>query len=506
MNHLAVAPILLPVFTALLMLMPWTDKNLLVQRSLTLFSSAALIVISVALLLISRSETLIYVLGNWHPPFGIMLLVDPLSALMLVITAILAFCALLYSSVGEDKTGRFFYPLFMFLLMGVNGAFLTGDLFNLFVFFEILLIASYSLLIHGGGKAKTAAAVHYVFLNLIGSAIFLIALGTLYGTVGSLNMADMAARIPQLPEQTQFIVKVGGLLLLVVFGLKSAMLPLQFWLAKTYSAAAAPVAALFAIMTKVGIYSIYRVFGGLFGEDAGALAHMATPYIWPLAIATLLFATVGLLAAPSMRNLSANVVMVSVGTLLLMFVVNQGQTLTAAMYYMAHSTFVAGALFLIADQVSYQRGPAQDNFVIAKPMAQGPIMALLFFVVAIATVGLPPLSGFIGKALILQTAVDTVPRIWIWSTVLLSSFFALIAFSRAGTALFWFLSGNKPGKEKAHPVQLLAIVLLLLTTVAMSIFAQPIAEFAAQAGASVSNSNQLVQAVIADFKEVSYGY
>lgn len=506
MNHLAIAPILLPVITAFLMLMPWTDKRLTMQRVLTLLSTVALIVISATLLLSSRHETMVYVLGNWHPPFGIMLLVDPLSAMMLLLTSVLAFCALLYGSVGEDREGRFFYPLFMFQLMGVNGAFLTGDLFNLFVFFEVLLISSYSLLIHGGGKARTAAAVHYVFLNLLGSAIFLIALGTLYGSVGSLNMADMAARIPQLPEQTQIIVKVGGLMLLVVFGLKSAMVPLQFWLAKTYSAASAPVAALFAIMTKVGVYSIYRVFGGLFGEDAGLLANMIMPYIWPLALATLVYAAIGILAAPSLRSLTVHGVIASVGILLLMFVVNEGQTLTAAMYYMAHSTFVAGALFLIADQISYQRGPAQDNFVIAKPMAQGSILAGLFFIAAIASVGLPPLSGFIAKAMILQAPAETWPRIWIWSALLFSSFFALMAFSRAGTAIFWFLSGNKPGKEKAHPIQLVSISLLLLTTLVMSLFAQPLLDYAAVAGDSIENSNRVVQSVISEFKGVSRGY
>jgi hypothetical protein len=166
--------------------------------------------------------------------------------------------------------------------MGINGAFLTGDLFNLFVFFEILLIASYALLVHGGGREKTKAGFQYVTLNLIGSALFLVALGTLYGTVGSLNMADMAFRVGQLLPEDQTLAKTGGLLLLLVFSLKSALLPLHFWLPKTYGAASASVVALFAVMTKVGFYSICRVFAGIFGNDAGALANLATPWIWPL--------------------------------------------------------------------------------------------------------------------------------------------------------------------------------------------------------------------------------
>jgi multicomponent K+:H+ antiporter subunit D len=297
---------------------------------------------------------LLYVLGVWHQPFGIALLADRLSAMMVALTAVLAFAAALYASAHEENTGRFFYPLFMFQIMGINGAFLTGDIFNLFVFFEVLLIASYALLIHGGGKEKTKVSFQYVTLNLLGSAFFLFALGTLYGTLGTLSMADMSVNIALLLPQEQSIAKAGGLLLLLVFGLKSAMLPLQFWLPRTYAAASAPVAALFAIMTKVGLYSIFRVFGGIFGEEAGALAHMASSWIWPLAIATIAFGTLSALAAPTLRLLTAAMVIVSVGTLLMVFVVNNGQSLAAGLNYMNHSTLIIGALFLISDQIRVQ--------------------------------------------------------------------------------------------------------------------------------------------------------
>jgi multicomponent K+:H+ antiporter subunit D len=498
MTHLPVLPILLPSLAGIIMLLPPFANRLIWQRWFTWASLVVLLVLSAKLILLVDHETQVYILGGWQPPFGIMLLADRLSVLMVLLTVFLGLCASLYGAGHEETTGRFFYPLLMFQIMGINGAFLTGDIFNLFVFFEVLLIASYALLIHGGGKEKTKASFHYITMNLLGSAFFLIALGTLYGTLGTLNMADMSARISQIPPESQAIAKAGALLLLLVFGLKSAMLPLQFWLTKTYTAAAAPVAALFAIMTKVGLYSIYRVFGGIFGDTAGELANIAVPWIWPLAIATMIFGMLGALAAPSLRLLTSNMVIISVGTLLLTFVINDGQSLSVGLYYMIHSTLIAAALFLIADQINVQRGHAQDRFVVSRPMKQAGLLGVFYFIAAISVVGLPPLSGFIGKALVMQSAVAAGEQWWVWSTILLSSLLGLIAFSRAGTSLFWHLSGNKPGTEIAKPVQLLAIILLLSIMPLLTIFAGPITEFTERAAADIHNSTALVQQIIHD--------
>ena len=496
MNHLPILPILLPSLAAILMLLPPFVNHLAMQRWFALGALLVNMILAAELLIVTDQSPIVYILGGWHPPFGIMLLADRISAIMVAVTALLAFCAALYGAAHEETTGRFFYPLFLFQVMGINGAFMTGDAFNLFVFFEVLLIASYALLIHGGGKDKTRASFHYITLNLIGSAFFLIALGTLYGSLGTLNMADMADQINNLTPSTQIIAKTGGMLLLVVFGLKSAMLPLQFWLTKTYAAASAPVAALFAIMTKVGIYSIYRVFGGIFGETGGELAFMANSWIWPLAIATLIFGMLGALAAPSLRLLTANMVIISVGTLLLTFVVNNGQALGAGLYYLIHSTLVTGALFLLADQIWLQRGAAQDRFVVARPMAQGKMLGSFYMIAAIAVVGLPPLSGFIGKVLVLQSAVAVSEQVWMWSAILLSSLLALIAFSRAGTALFWHQSGSKPGTERAHPMQWAAIAILLAAAPLLTLFAGPATEYTDRAAQDVLNSNVFVQQII----------
>jgi multicomponent K+:H+ antiporter subunit D len=327
----------------------------------------------------------------------------------------------------------------------------------------------------GAGARKTQAGFQYVTLNLIGSALFLVALGTLYGTLGSLNMADMSYRVGQLLPEDQTLAKTGGLLLLLVFSLKSALLPLHFWLPQTYAAASASVVALFAVMTKVGFYSICRVFAGIFGNDAGALANLATPWIWPLAIATIAIGSVGVYAAASLRSITANMVIVSVGTLLLSFVIGGGRSLFVGFYYLLHSTAVTAALFLVADLIGTQRGIDADQIVRARPVNQATLLGGVFLISAIAAIGLPPLSGFVGKALLLQSAGRFAEQVWVWPALLISSLVALVAFSRAGSMFFWRVSSQAPSESpKARLPQMAAISILLSAIVLMTLFADAI--------------------------------
>ena len=333
MDHLPILPILVPLIGGLLLLLPPFAgiERYVNRRVAAAFLCLLQIAISIALMAkVIDAGPIMYAVGNWQAPFGIILYADSLAALLVFLTGFLGLASTLYSFAGTDREGRYFHPVMQFQLMGITGAFLTHDLFNLFVFFEVLLIASYVLLVHGGGKQRTQANVHYVILNLVGSAIFLTALGTLYGTTGTLNIADMSLKISTLSEAEQVLAKVGGMMLLVVFGLKAAMLPLHFWLPNTYSAASAPVAALFAIMTKVGIYSIFRVFTVIFGDEAGALSNMILPWIWPLAILTVIVGTIGVLASPNLRNIAANTVLISVGTLLMAFAIRGPEASAAA--------------------------------------------------------------------------------------------------------------------------------------------------------------------------------
>jgi multicomponent K+:H+ antiporter subunit D len=478
MQHLPILPILLPMLVAVLMLLPPFTNSINRQRLFAVSAMIILIITSALLLLTSHEQgTQIYILGGWQPPFGIALVADRLSTLMVLLTSVLGLGAQLYACAGEDKEGMYFHPLFMFQIMGVNGAFLTGDIFNLFVFFEVLLIASYALLIHGGGKQKTKANVHYVILNLIGSSIFLFALGILYGTIGSLNIEDMANKVPLLGEHQQALAKAGGLLLLVVFGLKAALLPLHFWLPKTYAAASAPVAALFAIMTKVGIYSILRVHMTIFGEDAGALASIAVPWLWPLAFLTIIMGAIGVLASPSLRLTAANLVIVSVGTLLLAIAMQREAATSAALYYMIHTTLVTGALFMIADLISKQRGKAEDRFVIARKMNHEKLIGIAFFIAALTVVGMPPFSGFIGKILILQAAEGMTEIVWVWPAVLLAGLACLVAISRAGTTIFWRSTGESTSAESISPLKIIAIALLLSASPLLVVFGDPVTDY-----------------------------
>ena len=297
--HLPILPVVLPLIAGIVLL-ALRNAPLRLQRGVSLVAVLALIPLAIAMIQAAADGThLVYALGNWVAPYGIVLVVDRLAAWMLLTTALLAVFALLYAIQGSDQNGRHFHVLFQLQLFGLNGAFLTGDLFNLFVFFEILLLASYGLLLHGGGRQRVKAGLHYVVINLVGSTLFLFAVGTLYGVAGTLNMADLAVKLAATPAEHAALVQSAALLLFGVFALKAALLPLYLWLPAAYAHTSAPVAALFAIMTKVGAYSILRVYS-LMAGDTGPLANLLDAWLAPLALATL---TLGMLGAVASTTL-----------------------------------------------------------------------------------------------------------------------------------------------------------------------------------------------------------
>ncbi|MFN3938202.1 MAG: monovalent cation/H+ antiporter subunit D, partial [Gemmobacter sp.] len=318
MNHLILAPVILPALLAPLIVLAMRH-DILLQRVFSTVGTVALLVISAALLWQSATQgPQVYLMGNWQAPFGIVLVLDRLSALLVGLTSVLALGVLIYViATGWDLRGRHFHALFQFQLMGVNGAFLTGDAFNLFVFFEILLIASYGLMIHAGGPQRLKAGVQYVAYNLAGSTLFLFALGTLYAVTGTLNLADLAVKVPALPEGEDALLRVAGVLLLIVFAVKGALLPLHFWLPATYALAPGPVAALFAIMTKVGAYSIIRFYTLVFGPGLEATGGFFADLLMPAAVATLIVGMVGVLGATGLARMVAFAAVGSMGTLFL---------------------------------------------------------------------------------------------------------------------------------------------------------------------------------------------
>src|SRR5689334_11414048 len=235
-----------------------------VTAAINVVASSSLLCVSLALIrnvdASPAGVTGVYRLGDWPAPFAIVLVVDRLAALMVLLTSLLAIAAVVFSLARWHRVGVLFHPLFQFLLMGVNGAFLTGDLFNLFVFFEVLLAASYGLALHGSGAARVTAGMHYIVVNLAASLLFLVGVSLIYGIAGTLNMADLALRLPQVPAADRALFEIGAAAMGIAFLVKAGMWPLGFWLPPTYAAASAPAAALFAILGKVGIYAVVRVW------------------------------------------------------------------------------------------------------------------------------------------------------------------------------------------------------------------------------------------------------
>lgn len=497
-QHLVILPLLIPMLAALLQLLPWGEEPQRYRRAIGIISCVALIGVAITLLIQSQHGPSVYALGSWQAPYGIVLVVDKLSALMVLLTAILALPVLWYACYGEDNLGSHFQALFQFQLLGILGAFLTGDLFNLFVFFEILLISSYALLMHGGGKQKLRATLHYVLLNLTGSAIFLIALGVIYGITGTLNMADLAVKIANLQADDAHIARVGGLLLLIVFALKAALLPLYFWLPQAYAMTTGTVAALFAIMTKVGIYSIIRVFTLIFGEDSGAAALLGYDWLWWLGLGTLAIGGIGVIGSRDLRLVIAYLVVISVGTMLTTFSMNSERSITAVMYYMLHSTFITAALFLIVDVVAKQRGKTASRIVKGRKMAQHAILGMMFFAAAIAIIGMPPFSGFIGKLFILEAARTGAQVALLWPLVLGSTFLVMVSLSRAGSRMFWHTFDGKPGDVASPRGQLIAIGLLLLAIVGLTVFAGSISNFISGIAYDVMHPAVYIEAVLGE--------
>lgn len=490
MNHWLIAPIVIPLLGGIVQaFMGYAPISL--RRTLALATTVMILVSAIVLLVLADDGSYrIYAFGNWQPPFGIILVLDRLAALMLLVTAVLALFCHLYAIGGADEGNRQFHGLFLFQLMGLNIAFLTGDLFNLFVAFEVLLIASYGLLMHGGGTARTIPGLHYVVLNLVGSAVFLISVGMIYSVTGTLNMADLAIKVRDLSGADLDLVRAGGMMLLVVFGLKAAILPLCFWLPKAYAKATAPVAALFAVMTKVGIYAILRVYLLIFGDNAGPLANLGMDWLFPLALITLAMGVIGALGANNLKTLIAWQVIISVGTMLAPVALGSQAGLSAALFYLLSTTFTVGGLFLISELVANQRGSAGDGIVTAPTMHNRTFLSVLFLVGAVAAAGIPPLSGFFGKILILQSVQSGPEMAWLWSVLLTGSFLTVIAYSRAGSIVFWrTVDGHLERPEPLNGRVSAAAGGLIALTVAIVVLAGPVTRYTDATAAQLHNTD-----------------
>jgi multicomponent K+:H+ antiporter subunit D len=517
-----IAPVVLPMFVGAMMLALGGEHRRNVNAALNVATTFALVVIATALLRAADAAPTglagVYRLGDWPAPFGIVLVVDRLAAVMLLLTSLLAAAAVVFSLARWHRAGVLFHPLFQFLLMGINGAFLTGDLFNLFVFIEVLLAASYGLALHGSGPGRVTAGLHYIVVNLAASLLFLIGVSLIYGVSGTLNMADLAARIPAMNTEDRALLEAGAGILGIAFLVKAGMWPLCFWLPTTYAAAAPPVASIFAILTKVGAYIVLRLHLLLFGDDAGASAQFGSEWILLGGIATIAFGAIGSLASQNMARLASFSVLVSSGTVLAAIGMGQVGVTGGALFYLVSSTLGLGAFFLLIELVERDREPGADVLAVTRELygeeddlkesndvgiaipATMAILGLAFIGCALVISGLPPLSGFIAKFALLTAALNpstgaVSTASWVMLPVLiLSGLAALIALTRAGIRAFWASADRTVPRVRL--IEVAPVGALLLLCVIQTIQAGPIMRFMEETAQSLHAPHDYIHGVL----------
>ena len=540
MPHLMLAPIALPLFTAALMLLMREEQQRL-KLTLSVLSTALGLLVALALLLWSdqpgaTSSMGVYLAANWQAPFGIVLALDRLSAMMLVLTSVVALASIVFAGARWHRAGVHFHPLFQFQLMGLAGAFLTADLFNLFVFFEIMLAASYGLLLHGSGRPRVQAGLHYIAINLAASSLFLVGVSMLYGITGTLNMADLAQTIPLVAAADRGLLHAAAAILATAFLIKAAVWPLNFWLVPAYSAATAPVGALFALMTKVGIYTILRLWTLLFSSEAGASALFGSLWLIVGGMLTMGFGAVGMLGSQRLTHLAGFAAILSSGTLLAAAGFGQNLLTAGLLYYLPSSTLAVSALFLTADLIdrwrndgaSYAPFERSDNapFLNAELVpteglnldedeevligrvipAAAALLGLAFLVCTLVIAGLPPLSGFVGKVAMLSALLNPLglassagtqpgaPGWTLFALMIATGLLALIALSRAGIRHFW-ATHDRVGPQ-LRVLEGLPIAMLLALCIALTVMAGPMMRFTQATADALHSPGTYIRAVM----------
>ncbi|HVZ36662.1 MAG TPA: monovalent cation/H+ antiporter subunit D [Polyangiaceae bacterium] len=525
--HLIVLPILLPLVTAAVLLL-LRERRRRLESILNLAATLAGLIGAVALLRRvnhGSGDPSVYLAANWQAPFGIVLIADRLSALLLVLVGVVGLCAALYAEASWARASAHFRPLFQIQLMGVNGAFLTGDLFNLFVFFEVTLAASYGLQLHGSGWPRVRSGLHYIAVNLLASSLFLIGLSVLYGVLGTLSMADIAQKIALVPERDRGLLHAGASILALAFLIKAAIWPLNAWLVPAYSSASAPVAALFTPMTKLGVYTLLRSWTLFFSSDAGPSAHFGGSALLYAGLATLLFGTLGLLGSVSAGRIASFSILVSSGTLLAAIAVGASPVTSAALFYLLSATLGGSALFLLVELLERTGSngrprlrdvdllPGEDTNLddqelplVARsfPISTA-LLGLMFMTSAVLVAGLPPLSGFLAKFSILTSLLSMdraeasgaamAPATWLLlALLLLSSLATTVSLSRAGIRRFWLASGRFV--PRLQRLEAASVLVLLSACVALTLWAEPVLRYTTAAAEDLYAPRRYIDTVL----------
>lgn len=525
--HLLVAPVVLPLVSAVVLVL-LGDGRRRAKAVLNVLATGLGLVVAITLLRrVGAPDEIapaVYLAANWEAPFGIVLVADPLSTLMLTLAAIVALGAALYAEAAWSRMGTHFHALFQIQLMGLNGAFLTGDLFNLFVFFELMLAASYGLHLHGSGWPRVRSGLHYIAVNLLASSLFLIGLAMIYGVMGTLSMADVARKLPLIAESDRGLLHAGMAILAVAFLTKAAMWPLNAWLVPTYAATSAPVAALFALMTKVGVYVLLRLWT-LFFSAQGDTSHFGAPVMIVGGLATLGVGTMGLIASTQLRRIAGHSILVSSGILLVSLGMGTAAMTSAALFYMLSATMAVSALFLLAElieRVGVEGRPPhlahveldedtnlddEEAPLVGRvfPVSLA-LLGLAFLLCTLLVAGLPPLSGFIAKFALLRFAlmgeggalshalIPTSASWWFLALVLLSSLTATVTLARIGVRQFWSKGNVKEPRVKV--AEAVSVSMLLLCCVGLTVDADRVLGYTRAAASALHAPQVYVGAVL----------
>ncbi len=528
LRHLVILPVVVPLLAGTLMFF-LAESRRTVRVGLAIGSLLVQFGVGCALLYLTSDDAPdiwpegvgVYPVGGWPAPFGIVLVVDRLAAVMVTLSATIALSALIYSVTRWDRPGQPFHSLFQFLTMGLNGAFLTGDLFNLFVFFEVLLAASYGLMLRGGGTERVRLGLHYIAVNLTGSILFLVGVALIYGMVGTLNMADLAGRAMALSPHDRALFDAGAGILGIAFLIKAGSWPLNFWLPGTYSIAIAPVAAAFAMMTKVGLYAILRL--GTLMQEYETLGAA----LFYTGLATLAAATIGMLGAKHLARLVAFSVLVSTGILFAALGLRIEALTAPILFYVVVSALTTCTFFMLTGMTDRTRqtdppveaddaepahmygaygikppsvAAGDQDAGVAIPAAMA-FLGMAFVCCVLLLTGLPPLPGFLAKFALLATALDSAPAgampVMVWvlcAAVLASGLAGLIALSRVGMRLFWSIAARTTPRLRL--LEAAPVGLLIALAFGLAVFAAPVNRYLDSAASSLHQPDAYVRAVL----------
>lgn len=491
MNNLIILPIVIPFLAGIILI--FFNKNIKVQKLISAFASLLAIVVSgmiVHTVHVNGIQSL--AIGNWEAPYGIVLVADMYASLLVLTTSIIGFTALLFafSSITPDREKFYFYPVVQFLLLGVTGAFLTGDIFNLFVFFEVMLMSSYMLIVLGSSKIQLRESIKYILVNIISSALFVIAVAYLYAVTGTLNMADLSVKIADMGQTG--LLTVIAILFLVIFGLKGAIFPLYFWLPGSYQAPPAVITALFgALLTKVGIYSITRVYTLIFYHEP-SFTHQILAW---LAALTIIFGVIGAIAYWDIKKIIIYNIITAVGVILFGIAANTPNAVEGSIYYLVHDMIVKGALFFLVGAIIAVTGTSNLR-KFSGLISSHPLLGWMFFIATLSLAGIPPLSGFIGKLKIIQGGFEA-EEYTIAFVVLLSSLLVLYSVMKIFINGFW----GEPSNEEVYKAKsvkglIAPIAILLLLSIAYGFGIESISPYITQATDTLLDPTIYIQAVL----------